>query len=135
MSLSKSNPFKPKQGSDRSFGIIFSFVALIAGFMVSPEFVGASLLLFLISLGFFAVSFSKPSLLSRLNNYWMRFGLFLGRFISPVALALIYSLSVLPVAFLMRIFRRNHLDIVRSSEAKTYWVRREDSAHNMEEQF
>ena len=66
-----------------------------------------------------------PGLLAPLNLVWFRFSLLLGRIVNPIAMAVIYSVLILPVGIIMRLTRRNPLRLGREPESASYWIDRE----------
>jgi hypothetical protein len=62
--------------------------------------------LFLILLGII-----NSKILTPLNKVWFKFGIFLGKFISPMLMGIIFFLVVTPIGFLMRIFKKDLLNL------------------------
>ena len=118
--------FKPNISlpSDRKFGYFFSivfFVFFIYFFFIIRSQV--SLIFILLSFIFLAISFFKPRLLLPLNILWMKFGYFLGMIISPIIMGIIYFLIFTPLAIIMKLFKRDELNL-KFSQKKTFWVQR-----------
>ena len=63
------------------------------------------------ALALLTVAAIAPSHLAKLHRGWMLFSHWLGRFISPVVLTIIYGLIIIPSAMIMRLFRRDVLDL------------------------
>ena len=74
----------------------------------------------LLAVVFVILSFFAEEKLLPLNNAWMRFGLLLGRLISPIVLGLIFFLIISPVSVLSRIAGRDELRISGAVQ-NTYW--------------
>jgi hypothetical protein len=85
-----------------------------AGFVVGLLALGAVFLLF---------AWVAPRRLGPLTAAWMRFGEFLGRFVSPIVLGVIFFGIITPVAAATRMFGRDELRLKRTTE-KTYWIDR-----------
>jgi hypothetical protein len=127
-----------KPGSDRNFGLVFAaFFAVLAVMSWSthghrwPWWLGAALLTL-------AIAIARPALLASLNGLWTRFGLLLFRFVSPVALALIYVTTIVPIGLYMRARGRDPLRLKRDPRADSYWITRQPSGpapHTMSDQF
>lgn len=73
---------------------------------------------------FLAVALVAPDLLLPLNRAWMRLGLFLHRFTTPVILGLVFFLVVTPLAWLARAVGKDFLRLRRTPGARSYWVDR-----------
>lgn len=114
-----------KGSSSRSFGLVFVVVFLVIGCW--PLAVGGGLrwwaLTVAAALGTVAVV--APRFLDRPNRLWLRFGLFLHRVISPVALALIFFFAIMPTGLLLRLFGKDLLRLRRDPQAPSYWIERD----------
>jgi hypothetical protein len=86
---------------------------------------------------FCSPSFGRTSL--ALPNRWRtRFGLLLGRIVSPLALGLVYYASVVPVGVLMRLLGKDNFGLRFDRSAPSYWVVRDPKAKpddSMKNQF
>jgi len=69
----------------------------------------------------------KPDLLLPLNKLWMRFGLLIGRIVSPIVLGVIYFGLFMPISFIMRLIGRDELRL-RVNNDGTNWISRENSS-------
>ena len=90
----------------KEFGLLISFVlpVLFGWFLpliFDHEFKMWTLM---ISIPFFIISLTKPSLLFYPYKFWMKLGFILGWFNSRLILISIYILVLIPIAFIMRIF-------------------------------
>lgn len=119
--------------SNRNFGYLlasFFLIMAIYGFLKS----GLSVLIsfyFLCSLFFLGVSISKPHLLSSLNKAWFLLGQFLGRFMSPIILGVIFFLLITPLGLIAKLLGRDELRLRRTT-CSTYWNQPLDSSSNAE---
>lgn len=127
-----------KGSSDRAFGWVFTAVfAIIAAWPLlsagTPRWWAAAM-----AAAFAIVAMVRPSLLSALNRWWMKFGLLLGAIVSPIALGLLFYLVFTPMALLMRLLGKDPLHLKRDGAATTYWRKREPpgpAPNSMERQF
>ena len=77
-------------------------------------------------------------MVSRLNRLWMRLGLLLGRVVSPVAIGVVYYVSVVPTGLLMRALGKDPLRLKFDREAVSYWIKRDPPGpdpRDMSDQF
>ena len=104
------SPAEPKLPGNRTFGLFFSAVFGLAGLYAlylgagpyaQAAFAVAALLL--------CVALVKAEWLLPLNRLWLRFGLLLGRIVSPLVLGVIFFGLFTPLALLMRVFGRDEL--------------------------
>lgn len=114
-----------KQGSDKSFGLVFAGFFAIVGLW--PLFKGEEVRLWALILAalFLAVSFLRPQLLKPLNRVWFLFGLLLHKVVSPLIMGLLFFLTVTPVALLMRMSGKDPLRLKRDPSVTSYWIKRD----------
>lgn len=123
--------------SNRKFGFFFTFVFFIVGsylFLQSHKLLAS--LAILVSVGFLSATLVKPDALFRLNQIWMKFGLLLGKIVSPIVLGILFFALFTPIAMLMRVFKRDELRLVMKPES-SYWKVRSSAkdAFSFKQQF
>ena len=123
-----------KIASNKSFGIVFFIFFLIISLwplLDNGEIRIWALILsgVLITLGLF-----KPYILAPLNKIWARFGFFLGSFISPIVMGILFFAIVTPTGFLMRIFSKDFMNLKKNND-KSYWINSNDRKSQMKDQF
>lgn len=123
-----------KIGSNRSFGLVFFVVFLLIG--LYPLNNGNEIILpFLVFSAFFLVlGLLNSRLLSPLNKLWFRFGILLGKIISPLIMAIIFFSVVTPIGLIMRLFNKDILNLKYTKE-KSYWVDKNEPKSKMKNQF
>ena len=123
-----------KISSNRSFGIVFFIVFLIIATYPILNDNSIRLWSLIISIIFFILGIIDSRILSPLNILWVKFGLLLGKIISPVVLGFVFFGVVTPIAVLMKLFRKDLLNLKRDNK-KTYWLKKEKIKSNMNNQF
>jgi hypothetical protein len=111
--------------SNRSFGLVFAVVFVIVA--AWPwVFGGGTVRTWALAVAgaFAALAFIAPGVLGGLNRLWMKFGLLLGRIVSPIALGVLFFLVFTPMGVLFRMAGKDPLRLRKPSEASTYWVAR-----------
>jgi|TARA_B110000977_G_C10782722_1_gene379248 hypothetical protein len=123
-----------KISSNRSFGIVFFIVFLIVGLfpLISNENIRIWSLI--ISTIFLILGLLNSRILTPLNIIWFKFGILLGRVVSPLVMAMIFFLVVTPTGILMRIFQKDLLNL-KKNNSKSYWIIREKTGSEMKNQF
>ena len=123
-----------KIGSNRSFGIVFSIVFLLIA--IYPFLNGESVRVWslVIATIFFILGIINSNLLSLLNKTWFKFGLLLGKFISPLVMGLIFFLVVTPIALLMKLLKKDLLNL-KFNKGNTYWIVKSGHKSKMKNQF
>lgn len=125
-------------GSERAFAVVFTVVFVVVGLwpLVSGGPVRTWALL--IAGAFLLAGFTAPGILAPLNRLWFRFGMALGRIVSPIVMAILFFGTVMPTGLLMRLFRKDLLRLRFDPAAESYWIRRDPpgpSADSLKQQF
>ena len=125
-------------GSERGFAVVFAVVFALVGLwpLLSGGPVRAWALL--IAAAFLLAGFAAPGILAPLNRLWFRFGMALGRIVSPVVMGIIFFGTVMPTGLLMRLFRKDLLRLRFDPVAESYWIPRDPpgpSAESLKQQF
>jgi len=123
-----------KIGSNKSFGIVFFVIFLIIS--LYPILGGGSLRIWslAISIIFLILGMLNSKILSPLNKYWFKFGIFLGKIISPIIMGIIFFFVVTPIGYLMRLFKKDVLSL-KFNNNKSYWVEKNGPKSKMKNQF
>ena len=124
-------------GSERGFGFVFAFVfALIS---LWPLTDGGTLRIWALAVAalFLVAALARPNILRPLNRLWFRFGLLLGRIVSPIVMAVVFLVAITPTALIMRAFGKDLLRLKFDKDAESYWIRRADDGPmgSMKDQF
>ena len=120
--------------SNKSFGIIFFiFFLLISLYPIINE-ENIRIWSLIVSLIFLILGIKNSIILSPLNKLWFRFGLLLGRIISPIIMGVIFFLVVTPTGLLMRLFNQDLLKL-KFNKNQSYWIAKNDPKSKMKNQF
>ena len=123
-----------KISSNRSFGIVFFIVFILIAFYPLINQGEIRIWSVLISLLFLILGIINSKILTPLNKVWFKFGIFLGKIISPIIMGLIFFLVVTPIAFLMRMLNKDLLNL-KFSKNNSYWIEKTDPKSSMKNQF
>tara|TARA_Y100000741_G_scaffold358846_1_gene338627 strand:+ start:98 stop:481 length:384 start_codon:yes stop_codon:yes gene_type:complete len=123
-----------KIGSNRSFGIVFFVVFLIIAMWPLLSDGEIRLWSLTISIIFLLLGLINSKILKPLNYLWFKFGLLLGKIISPIVMGIIYFLVVTPTGLIMRLFQKNLLNL-KNKNLNTYWIEKDNKNNNMKNQF
>jgi len=123
-----------KPGSNRSFGIVFFTVFLLIAFYPVINNHSIRFWALFISLIFLVLGLLNSKILSPFNLLWFKFGIFLGRFISPLIMGIIFFFVVTPIGILMRLLRKDLLNL-KFNNKDTYWIKNKTEKINMKDQF
>ena len=123
-----------KIGSNRSFGLVFFVVFLLISIYPFLKDGDIRLWSLIISIIFLFLGLLNSNLLTPLNKLWFRFGLFLGKIISPIIMVIIFFSVVTPIAIIMRLFKKDILNL-KFKENNTYWIDKTGPKSKMKNQF
>ena len=125
---------KIKLPSNRNFGIVFSVVFLIVSLwpLLSQNDVRTWSLI--ISGIFFVLGIIDSKLLLPLNKIWFKFGIFLGNFIAPVVMGIVYFMVVTPTGLIMKLLGKDLLNLKKNNK-DTYWIDKDNSKNDLKNQF
>ena len=126
---------KIKVSSNRSFGIIFCIVFLIIAFYPLINSEEIRIWSIIVSLIFLLLGLINSQILTPLNKIWFKFGIFLGKIVSPLVMGIIFFLVVTPTGFLMKLFKKDILNLKFKSINKSYWIKKNGPKSKMKNQF
>ena len=120
--------------SNRSFGIVFFVFFLIISLW--PLKIGQDIRLWslVISIIFLILGVINSKILTPINKLWFKFGLFLGKIVSPLVMGAIFFLVVTPTGIIMRLMRKDLLNL-KKNNSKTYWLEKKNENNSMKKQF
>ncbi len=123
-----------KIGSNKSFGIVFAIVfSLIA---LWPLLKGDEIRLWslIISIIFLILGFMNSKILTPLNKLWFKLGIFLGNFIAPIVMGIIFFFVVTPTGIIMKLLGKDLIKLKKNNE-NSYWIEKKDIKSSMKNQF
>ena len=123
-----------KIGSNKSFGVVFFIVFLLIA--IYPLINNGELRIWssIIAIIFLILGLINSKVLTPLNKLWFKFGLLLGKIVSPLIMGIIFFLVVTPTALIMRIIGKDLLDL-KFNKKKSYWIEKTGPKSKMKNQF
>ena len=125
---------KIKVSSNKSFGIVFSiFFLLISIYPLlnnDPIYYWSIFVSFI----FLVLGLMNSKILSPLNLLWFKFGILLGKIVSPIVMGIIFFLVVTPISIILKMFGKDVLNL-KFNNNKTYWIVKDGPKSNMKKQF
>ena len=121
-------------GTNRNFGIVFFIVFLLIAFY--PLLKGNDLRMWslIISFIFLGLGLINSKILTPLNRLWFKFGLLLGKFVSPLIMGIIFFVVVTPIGIIMRLLNKDLLNL-KYNKKETYWINKSGPKSKMKNQF
>ena len=125
---------KIKISSNKSFGIVFFIVFLIISLYPLIKDGNLRLWSLIVSLIFLILGLTNSIILTPLNRLWFKFGIFLGKIVSPIILGTIFFLIVTPTGLLLRLFGKDVINL-KYNNNNSYWIEKTGPKSNMKDQF
>ena len=123
-----------KVGSNRSFGIVFSFFFLLIAIYPLINQDSIKIWSVILSVIFLALGLINARVLTPLNILWFKFGMLLGKFISPLVMGMVFFLVVTPTGIIMRLLNKNLLNLEKN-KSNSYWIKKQENKSDMTKQF
>ena len=125
---------KIKIGSNRSFGIVFFIVFLLIAIYPLLNQESIRIWSLITSLIFLFLGMLNSRILTPLNILWMKFGIFLGKIMSPLIMGAIFFFVVTPTGIIMRFFKKDLINLKFNND-KSYWIEKKGPKSKMKNQF
>ena len=123
-----------KISSNRSFGIVFFVVFLLVALYPLIHAEEIRLWSLIISIIFLILGLLNSKILGPLNKIWFKFGILLGKIVSPLIMGIIFFLVVTPIGFIMRLLGKDVLNL-KYNKNKSYWIEKKGPKSKMKNQF
>jgi len=123
-----------KISSNRSFGIVFFIIFFLIALYPLLSDQEIRLWALIISAIFLILGLLKSKLLTPLNKLWFRFGIFLGKIITPIIMGIIFFIVVTPIGLIMRLIGKDVLNL-KYNKKKSYWIEKDGPKSKMKNQF
>jgi len=85
--------------TNKNFGVTFFFVFLLLSIFFIFKYIFLSIIFLLVSIIFLILGINNSNILYPLNKIWFKFGLLLGKIISPIVIGIIFFFSNNPYWF------------------------------------
>ena len=123
-----------KISSNRSFGIVFFVVFLLIALYPLTYSGEIRIWSIIISFIFIVLGLLNSKILTPLNNLWFKFGIILGKIVSPLVMGVIFFFVVTPIGLLMRLLGKDLINL-KYNNNKSYWIEKKDPKSKMKNQF
>ena len=124
-----------KISSNKSFGFVFFVIFIVIALWPLLNEGNIRIWSLILSLVFLILGFLNSKILTPLNKLWIRFGILLGTIVSPVVMGIIYFGVVTPIGIIMRLFRKDILNLKIDKNKNTYWILKDKIKSKMKNQF
>lgn len=121
-------------GSNKSFGIVFFLVFLLISLYPLTYDGEIKIWSLIISFIFLILGLLNSKFLTPLNKIWFKFGILLGKIVSPLIMGAIFFLVVTPIGIIMRLIGKDVLNL-KYNKNKSYWIENNSPKSKMKNQF
>jgi len=99
-------------------------------------FYGSDIRVWALILGFtfLILGLLNSKILTPLNSVWIKFGEYLGKFISPIIMMFIFFIIITPIGFILKILGKDILNL-KFTDKSSYWLKRTKNIGSMNKQF
>ena len=125
---------KIKISSNKSFGIVFFILFFLISLYPLLNNESIRIWALVISLLFLILGILNSKILTPLNLIWFKFGIFLGKIISPLVMGIIFFLVVTPIGLILRLCGKDVLNL-KKNKKETYWINKPTTKNDMKKQF
>ena len=123
-----------KLPTNRNFGLVFFIIFLFISLYPLLKNENIRYWSLTISLTFLILGIINSKLLTPLNKAWIKFGIFLGKIMTPIVMGLIFFLVVTPTSIILKIIGKDVLKL-KKNKSETYWLTKEEAKSTMKDQF
>ena len=123
-----------KISSNRNFGIVFFIVFLVIAIYPLVNYSEIRVWSLILSFLFLILGLINSKILTPFNKLWFKFGIFLGKIISPFVMGIIFFFVVTPIGFIMRLLSKDILNLKFNNE-NSYWIKKTGPISKMKNQF
>lgn len=123
-----------QMSSNRNFGIVFFLVFLFIA--VYPLNYNGEIRIWsiIVSSIFLILGLLNSKILTPLNKLWFKFGILLGKVVSPLIMGIIFFFVVTPIGLFMRLLGKDLLNL-KYNNNKSYWIKKSGPKSKMKNQF
>lgn len=120
--------------TNRNFGLTFFLVFLIVS--IWPLLYNEQIRIWSLIVGiiFLCLGLLNSKILTPLNVIWFKFGIILGKIVSPIVMGIIFFFIVTPISIIMKIFGKDLLSL-KYNKQKSYWIKKDGPKSKMKNQF
>ena len=124
---------KIKLPTNRNFGIVFCIVFFIIAIFPLLNQNDIRYWSLIISIIFLFLAVIKSEILTPLNKIWFKFGILLGKIISPIVMGVIFFFVITPIGIFIKLIGKDILNL-KKTKNQSYWSKKENTG-SMKRQF
>ena len=121
-------------GSNKSFGIVFFLVFLLISLYPLTYDGEIKIWSLIISFIFLILGLLNSKILAPFNKIWFKFGILMGKIVSPLIMGAIFFLVVTPIGVILRLMGKDVLNL-KYNKNNSYWIENSSPKSKMKNQF
>jgi predicted membrane metal-binding protein len=124
-----------KIGSNKNFGLVFFVIFILIALWPLLKDGNIRIWSVIVSIIFLILGLLNSKILTPLNKIWIRFGILLGKIVSPIVMGIVYFGVVTPIGLIMKLFGKDILNLKIDKNKNTYWSSKTKTTSKMKNQF
>jgi len=124
-----------KIGSNKNFGLVFFVMFILIALWPLLSDGNIRIWSVIVSIIFLILGLLNSKILTPLNKIWIRFGILLGKIVSPIVMGIVYFGVVTPIGLIMKLFGKDILNLKIDKNKNTYWSSKTKTTSKMKNQF
>jgi len=124
-----------KIGSNKNFGLVFFVIFILIALWPLLSDGNIRIWSVIVSIIFLILGLLNSKILTPLNKIWIRFGILLGKIVSPIVMGIVYFGVVTPIGLIMKLFGKDILNLKIDKNKNTYWSSKTKTTSKMKNQF
>tara|TARA_B100001027_G_C16229359_1_gene313797 strand:- start:665 stop:1036 length:372 start_codon:yes stop_codon:yes gene_type:complete len=119
----------------REFGITFFTIFILIFLFIFFKNEEINVYIFIVSIIFLILGILKAKILLPLRYVWIKFGIYIGKFISPIVIFVVYFSVILLTKIALIIFKKDVLKLKINKNLNSYWEERKKTNIDMNNQY
>ncbi len=124
-----------KKSDLKTFALIWAGIFIVIGLAPFLKHGNIRIWAVIVSLIFITLAFSKPEILTKFYQIWLKIGHFIGGIISKIIMFILYFGVFTPVSLVLKFIGKDLLNKKLDRSKKSYWIDRERQPESMKNQF
>ena len=119
----------------REFGITFFTIFFLIFLFIFFKNEEINVYIFIVSIIFLILGILKAKILLPLRYVWIKLGIYIGKFISPIVIFVVYFSVILLTKIALIIFKKDVLKLKINKNLNSYWEKRKKTNIDMNNQY
>ncbi len=130
MLLEEIKNIKDSKKDLKKFGLTIGIVLVILSVLLFYKGKNSAAYFGAVGIVLSVLALLAPMILKPLNKIWMSLSIVLGWIMTRVILTVLFYLAITPIGLLIKLFRKDFLELKIDKSKSTYWQKREKKKFN-----